>query len=131
VFCLAISPQNTKLLSGSEDDKAIIWNIGSFIHGGEIERQIIDYHKDSVTKVNFNYNGSLFATADMLGKIVIFDGTTNAMLYEIDYCDDIEWTSWHHSVDILFAGTSSGVVHMFLLSKSQVEQSKVRSTYNF
>jgi WD40 repeat protein len=30
VFCLAISPQKNKLLTGSEDDKAIVWNIESF-----------------------------------------------------------------------------------------------------
>jgi len=128
VFCLAISPQKEKLLSGSEDDKAIVWNIESFSNTGRIESQIIDLHKDSVLKVNFNHNGSLFATADMLGKIYIHDSTNNSMLYEVDYCDDIEWTLWHHSVDILFAGTASGAVHMFLLSKEGIQQSKIYVT---
>ncbi|KAI6176353.1 Angio-associated migratory cell protein [Aphelenchoides bicaudatus] len=128
VFCLAISPQNNKLLTGSEDDKAIVWNINGFKNTGQIESQIIDLHKDSVLKVNFNHNGTLFATADMLGKIFIFDAITNAMLYEVDYCDDIEWTVWHHSFNVLFAGTSSGSVHMFLLSKTQIEQNKIYVT---
>lgn len=50
---------------------------------GQIEKQIIELHQDSVTKVNFNHNGTLFATADMLGKIFIFDAATNAMLYDV------------------------------------------------
>lgn len=36
VFCLAISPQGNKLLSGSEDDKAIVWNIENFKNTGLI-----------------------------------------------------------------------------------------------
>lgn len=56
-----------------------------FIILGKIENQVIDLHKDSVLKVNFNHNGTLFATADMLGKIYIFDAADNSMLYEVNF----------------------------------------------
>ena len=51
---------------------------------GQIDSHVIDLHKDSVLKVNFNHNGTLFATADMLGKIYVFDAGNNAMLYEVN-----------------------------------------------
>lgn len=47
----------------------------------------------------------------------------------MDYCDDLEWTIWHNQADILLAGTSSGQVYMFLLSRTQVEKVKVGSKY--
>lgn len=59
--------------------------IKSFKVLGQIENKVIDLHQDSVTKVNFNHNGTLFATADMLGKIFVFDSITNTMLYDVSH----------------------------------------------
>ncbi|KAI6214336.1 Angio-associated migratory cell protein [Aphelenchoides besseyi] len=44
---------------------------------------------------------------------------------EINESNDLEWTLWHPSCNILFAGASDGSVFMFLLGKTQVERSKV------
>ncbi|CAD5227791.1 unnamed protein product [Bursaphelenchus xylophilus] len=124
VFALAVSTDGKRLLSGGEDDLAVFWNLEEIGQNDNLPHIKINEHSDSVVSVAFNGTNTLFSTADMSGKIQIFDAQTGEKMYDVDYCDDLEWTLWHPQADILLAGTSSGQIYVFLLSKKQVEKVK-------
>ncbi|KAI6187372.1 Angio-associated migratory cell protein [Aphelenchoides besseyi] len=125
VFSLTFSSEHNLLVSGAEDDSAIVWEFGGARSFGDLQKTAIKQHEDSVIEVNFNHDDSLFATADMSGRIFIHETKSRSTLFEINECNDLEWTVWHPSCNILFAGASDGSVFMFLLGKTQVERSKV------
>ncbi|CAD5221976.1 unnamed protein product [Bursaphelenchus okinawaensis] len=123
IFTISLSQDGKRLLTGGEDDKAVFWNLENVNQGMTLNR-LLEGHTDSVVSVAFNGTNTLFCTADMAGKIQIFDSKTGEKLYDVDYCDDLEWTIWHSQADILLAGTSSGQIYMFLLSRKQIEKVK-------
>ncbi|KAK0417082.1 hypothetical protein QR680_012824 [Steinernema hermaphroditum] len=121
VFSLDVS--NCKwLASGSEDDTALLFDVQGDMKAAALK---ITDHTDSVTCVRFNSAGTFLATGDMSGKIVITTLSSLSQLCLIDDCTDLEWLTWHHSADILFAGGGDGMVWMWLISRNGVAQSRV------
>ncbi|KAK6049032.1 WD domain, G-beta repeat protein, partial [Cooperia oncophora] len=95
------------LASGGEDDVAFLW-----------DQQVSDSdpvtkieHDDSVTHVAFNNSQTLLATADMSGKIIITQLSDLSTRAKLSDCNDMEWTCWHNTSDILFAGDKDGIVY--------------------
>jgi WD40 repeat protein len=77
VFALAFSPDGKRLISGSGDNSAIIWEVES----GRILHQLSG-HQSSVVGVAFNGNGALVATAsrDRTLKLWSADGELRSTL---------------------------------------------------
>uniref|UniRef100_A0A1I7ZUW1 WD_REPEATS_REGION domain-containing protein n=1 Tax=Steinernema glaseri TaxID=37863 RepID=A0A1I7ZUW1_9BILA len=110
------------LASGSEDDTALLLDMQGDMNTPVLK---ITEHNDSVAYVRFNAKGTLLATGDMSGKIIITALGDLSRRCVIDDCADLEWLTWHTSKDILFAGGADGMVWMWLISGDGVAQSKV------
>ena len=111
VLCCDVSLDNKLVVTGGQDDKALVWNTST----QKTKFEII--HKDSVVAAKFNANSSLVATGDLSGNIQIFnlDGQS-CFEYEVD---DLNWMLWHPIAEnILLAGTKSGDAWMWKLSKT-------------
>uniref|UniRef100_A0A0N5AN74 WD_REPEATS_REGION domain-containing protein n=1 Tax=Syphacia muris TaxID=451379 RepID=A0A0N5AN74_9BILA len=107
------------IATGGEDDTAAVFRITDF------DKPILRIqHDDSVTSVKFNSMGTLLATGDMSGKILITDMSDMRRRCEMDDCGDLEWLEWHSVADVLFAGGGDGVIWMYLVGKTGIAQTK-------
>ncbi|RXG60627.1 Angio-associated migratory cell protein [Armadillidium vulgare] len=111
VFCCEISPCEDIGASGGEDDKAFLFDSKT----GNILAQC-EGHKDSVTNLSFSHNGMYLATGDMSGYIAVWKVQTFGKVWEFE-TDDLNWMIWHPSSNILFAGTRTGDIWMWLMPR--------------
>ncbi|KAI1717108.1 WD domain, g-beta repeat domain-containing protein [Ditylenchus destructor] len=123
VFCVCVSTSKRWLASGSEDDTALVWDLNKENDSEPYLR--VPEHMDSVNCVAFNSSSTLLATGDMKGKIIITVIATKLQRCKVEDSGDLEWILWHPSADILFAGSTDGLVWMWLISATGVSQSKV------
>ncbi|KAL6431501.1 hypothetical protein ACFW04_007238 [Cataglyphis niger] len=107
VFCCSLSKNSELAATGSEEDKAYLWNTIT----GEIILECTG-HKDSVIFTGFNYNDMYLATGDMSGIIKLWQISDKACVWETAL-DDITWIKWHNSANVLLVGLETGGVHMF------------------
>ncbi|KDR08461.1 Angio-associated migratory cell protein [Zootermopsis nevadensis] len=108
VFCCHLQPKAGRLaVTGAEDDMAYVWET----HSGEVVLQCKG-HKDSVTCVRFNYDGSYVATGDMSGVIQVWKIANKLQVWET-CIGDLTWLRWHHGANVLLAGTESGEVYVW------------------
>ncbi|EZA59540.1 hypothetical protein DMN91_011029 [Ooceraea biroi] len=107
VFCCSLSKNNELAATGSEEDKALVWNTVS----GEILFECTG-HKDSVIFVGFNFNDTYLASADMAGTIKLWQVRDKACIWDTSL-DDIDWMKWHDSANVLLAAVQTGEVYMF------------------
>lgn len=107
VFCCSLSKNSELAATGSEEDKAYLWNTVT----GEIVLECVG-HKDSVIFAGFNYNDTYLATGDMGGTIKLWQISDKACIWETAL-DDITWIKWHNSANVLLVGLETGGVHMF------------------
>uniref|UniRef100_A0A914XNF7 Angio-associated migratory cell protein n=1 Tax=Plectus sambesii TaxID=2011161 RepID=A0A914XNF7_9BILA len=105
------------LASGGEDDHALLWSLSD---NPPAEPQlVVEGHSDSVTFVRFNSKGTLLASGDMSGKIIITNVAKKERVAEYEDMTDLEWLQWHHGADILFAGGGDSMVWMWLIANGQ------------
>uniref|UniRef100_A0A915B3D9 Angio-associated migratory cell protein n=2 Tax=Parascaris univalens TaxID=6257 RepID=A0A915B3D9_PARUN len=121
VFCLDLFGDRW-LASGGEDDRALLFDLT--VNVNEPVQRICE-HIDSVTCVRFNSSGSLLASGDMAGKIILTETMSLKKRCEVEDPAELEWLEWHRSVDILFAGASDGLLWMWLIGLEGVSQTKV------
>ncbi|CAL1679026.1 unnamed protein product [Lasius platythorax] len=107
VFCCSLSKNSELAATGSEEDKAYLWNTIT----GEIILECTG-HKDSVIFSGFNYNDTYLATGDMSGTIKLWQISDKTCVWETAL-DDITWIKWHNSANVLLVGLETGGVHMF------------------
>merc|ERR1712048_182111 len=108
VFCVDVNPTNNKqIISGGEDDRALIWQLDGT--GPVIE---CDCHQDSVIAVGFSYDGRFASSVDMSGIACAWNSETGAREWMFE-CGDVEWANWHPAAPVLLIGCSSGDVYMF------------------
>ncbi|KAM0729222.1 Angio-associated migratory cell protein [Formica fusca] len=107
VFCCSLSKNSELAATGSEEDKAYLWNTIT----GEVILECTG-HKDSVIFTGFNYNDMYLATGDMSGIIKLWQISDKACVWETAL-DDITWIKWHNSANVLLVGLETGGVHMF------------------
>jgi len=108
VFAIAVSPSNLAV-TGGEDDLAHIWEIDT---GNKIFT--CTGHKDSITSVGFNHDGSLLATGDMAGFVQVWNVASQSKVWEFE-TGDLNWMKWHHASNVLLAGTNEGELWMWLV----------------
>lgn len=123
VFACAFHPQNNLCATGGEDDKVYVWNRNN----GEVIQEITD-HKDTVTEVHFNHDGTYLATGDMAGEILLHKiqessgnadkedgvGLTLRKVWEYSM-GDMSWMRWHKAANVLIAGSEDGEIYVFRL----------------
>lgn len=83
VFCCSLSKNGELAVTGSEEDKAYLWNTVT----GEIILECTG-HKDSVIFAEFNSDDTYLATGDMAGTIKLWRISDKTCVWETSL-DDI------------------------------------------
>lgn len=78
MFCCSLSKNGELAATGSQEDKAYLWNTNT----GEIILSTDTSHDDSVIFSEFNYNDKYVATADMRGKIKLWKTSDKTCVWE-------------------------------------------------
>ncbi|KAK6166332.1 hypothetical protein SNE40_023054 [Patella caerulea] len=108
VFTVQVDPKTRSLaVTGSQDDKALVWNIST----GDVVMECTG-HKDSVTSVGFSHDSMYIATADMSGLIKVWKTETKEEIWSFEG-GEVEWLKWHTMAHVLLVGTSDGDVWMW------------------
>lgn len=121
VLCCDVSSDDRLVVTGGQDDKAVVWEAATqqtlFEIGG---------HKDSVVVASFNVTSTMVATADMAGLVQVHDTTGERKAdYEVD---DINWMFWHPQAEsVLLAGTKAGDAWMWKISNSNPQTKTFQS----
>eukprot|EP01134_Creolimax_fragrantissima_P005480 CFRG5480T1 len=109
VYSLAISPADTNVsASGGGDDHAYIWRT----ENGVVLHELIG-HTDSVTAVEFSFDGQYLATGGLDGQVLVWDVSTGKHVVSCEGCTEIEWLKWHTKGHVLLAGSSDGNVWLW------------------
>jgi WD40 repeat protein len=114
VFCVAINPVDPDMiLSGSCDDKAILWDVKE-----KIARRTFADHKDTIVEVAFSSDGKYFATASLDATINVYvtkSGNHHKTLEGPG--GDIHWMTWHKEGYFLAAGSADTTVWLWNAKK--------------
>lgn len=125
IFTIAMHPKFPSpplAVSGGSDDTSFIWNVTD----GEIVQQLLPKHKDSVTMVGWNADGTLVATGGMDGIINVFacqspgDWTQWKHLVALEGGDEVQFLTWHPKGNVLAAGYGDCTCWMWQLPKGDV-----------
>ena len=121
VYTAAINPKIPYLiLTGGGDDVAYLWKYNS---SGNIDNSIkLDGHKDTVSSVGFNYDGTLALTGSYDGTIRIWNALTGELKQLLEGPEDIEWAEWHSKGNAVIAGSSDGTIWMWMAHNGQCLQ---------
>ncbi|KAH8322450.1 hypothetical protein KR067_011029 [Drosophila pandora] len=114
VFACSLHPTHNWAVTGSEDDRAYVWDVST----GEVLYEIKD-HKDTVTEAHFSHDGAYLATGDLSGELYVFKVSeqrderpilTKVWEYSMS---DMSWLFWHRGAHVLIAGSDSGEVFVW------------------
>lgn len=86
VFSVAIHPTQSIAVSGGEDDLGYIWDVKT---GAEIVK--LTGHTDSVTAVDWSFDGELVSTGGMDGKVRIWRHVKR---------DNSDWKTWEFLTEL-------------------------------
>lgn len=108
VFCCHLDPKtNSIAVTGSEDDKAYVWNVST----GNVVFECTN-HKDSVISAEFSHDGTYLATGDMSGIVMVWKVATKTVVWS-ESINDLSWLKWHPGSAVLLAAASSGEIYMW------------------
>lgn len=135
VYCAAIHPNiSGAIITGGGDDRAFIWTYGGEIDEmsnntiGAIKSAVeLTGHKDTITSVGFNFDGTMCLTASYDGTIKIWKVSSDItsapiLLHSLEGPEDIEWAEWHSKGNAVVAGSSDGTCWMWLANTGQCVQ---------
>ncbi|KAH8300528.1 hypothetical protein KR018_011835 [Drosophila ironensis] len=114
VFACSLHPTHSWAVTGSEDDRAIVWDTST----GEVLHEITD-HKDTVTETHFSHDGAYLVTGDLAGELFAFKVSEQSderpILTKVwEYSmSDMSWLFWHRGAHVLLAGSDSGEVFVW------------------
>lgn len=114
VFACSLHPSYNWAVTGSEDDRAYVWDIAT----AEVLHEITE-HKDTVTETHFSHDGAYLVTGDMAGELFAFKVSEQREERPIlarvwDYSmSDMSWLFWHRAAHILLAGSDSGDIYVW------------------
>ncbi|GAM17637.1 hypothetical protein SAMD00019534_008120, partial [Acytostelium subglobosum LB1] len=103
VYCVSINGQHQDVIAtGGGDDLAYLWSVGD----GKMVHKL-EGHKDSVSSIEFNFDGSLVATGGMDGTVKVWDVATGKQTVTLEGpSESVEWIKWHPRGNVLIAGAS-------------------------
>ncbi|XP_064545005.1 angio-associated migratory cell protein [Drosophila montana] len=120
VFGCNLHPKFNWAVTGSEDDRAYVWDTNN----GEVLFEITD-HKDTVTEAHFSHDGSYLATGDISGELLVFkvneqndDRPILNKVWEYSMFD-MAWMFWHRAANVLLAGGDSGEVYIWRIPSGE------------
>lgn len=125
VHCIGLHPVDSSIvITGGEDDKAFIW---SWKKDGSRATDIVQLHelsghRDTVTAVGFNFDGTLALTAAYDGTVRIWDSISGECKHILEGPEEIDWASWHSKGNAVIAGSNDGTVWMWLAMNGQCLQ---------
>ncbi|XP_022184827.1 angio-associated migratory cell protein [Nilaparvata lugens] len=99
VFCGNFNKAATLAVTGSQDDKAFIWDTSN----GNVISELKN-HKDSVVAAEFNYDDTLLATADLGGTIQVWNVTSSELIWS-EKIEEFRWMKWHSASSVLLCAT--------------------------
>ncbi|EDW19734.1 angio-associated migratory cell protein [Drosophila mojavensis] len=120
VFGCHLHPRLDWAVTGSEDDRAYVWDTNN----GEVLFEITD-HKDTVTETHFSHDGCYLATGDISGELFVFKVNESQddrpILYKVwEYSMfDMAWMFWHRAANVLLAGGDSGEVYVWRIPSGE------------
>ena len=123
-YCVAASPANgpagadTTVASGGGDDMAYIWNprTGKVVHE-------LHGHKESVSSIAFNHDGTLLATGALDGGIRVWNVESGELVQALEGPEeDINWISWHPKGNVILAGAADMLVWMWMATTGDCMQ---------
>ena len=107
VFCCNMNSNVGLVVTGGEDDRALIWRL----EDGKVDEEVAGWG-DSVTCAAWSKDGGLLALADMSGSLRVLrcPGYEKVWTFEVG---DLVWMKWHPVANVLFVGTEDSQLWMF------------------
>mmetsp|Transcript_54915 Transcript_54915/g.138741 ORF Transcript_54915/g.138741 Transcript_54915/m.138741 type:complete len:470 (+) Transcript_54915:60-1469(+) len=117
VLSVALSPVDRRiLLTGGQDDVAVIWSIEEDQGGGLkcVQRHRLTGHTDSVSQVAFSNDGKYAATASYDGTVRIWMPETGELIHTLEGpSKEVEWIMWHPKGHAILAGSADTMAWMW------------------
>jgi WD40 repeat protein len=116
VYAVAWSPvSRDTVATGGADDLGFLWRVGeeAFMENqGDVYE--LKGHKDTLTSVQFNNDGSQLATGAMDGCVKVWDVNNGTCLHTLEGpTESVEWVQWHPRGNILLCGSSDFTAWMW------------------
>jgi WD40 repeat protein len=110
VCCIDIHPINeSKILSGGCDDKAIIWNA---IDGSILK--VLDQNKESIAFAKFSSDGKYFATVCLDNEICVYKSESFELVKKFEGpTAEIPFIEWHSKASLLLCGSFDGTLWLY------------------
>lgn len=124
VYCVAIHPTRNLIITGGGDDNAYIWQINYnnlSQHDNNYLFQL-NGHRDSITAVGFNFDGTLALSGSYDGTVRIWNVEDGSLKLVLEGPEDIEWAEWHYKGNAVIAGSKDGTIWMWLAHSGQCVQ---------
>lgn len=117
VLAVAFSPADRRiLLTGGQDDTALLWSIEEGGSGGLqcTQRHRLVGHTDSVSQVAFSHDGKYAATGSYDGTVRIWDPQAGNLVHTLDGpSKEVEWILWHPKGHAILAGSADTMAWMW------------------
>ncbi|KAG9014804.1 hypothetical protein FRB94_008962 [Tulasnella sp. JGI-2019a] len=123
VFAVAAHPSEPLAASGGEDDVGYIWNV---MHGELVVK--LTGHTDSVSAVEWSFDGEMIATGGMDGRVRIWrrvgktDWKNWEFVTELQGPDEVKWLKWHPKGNVLLSGSNDATVWLWQLPSGNTMQ---------
>ncbi|KAG0142607.1 hypothetical protein CROQUDRAFT_50058 [Cronartium quercuum f. sp. fusiforme G11] len=118
IFCISAHPILSNLCAtGGGDDLGYIWNTTT--NGNPLIK--LEGHHDSISFIQFNFNGIYLATASVDGLIKIWYCKDHQTFHDWNFLLDLEgseevtWISWHPRGNVIVAGFADGLSTMWTI----------------
>ncbi|KPA17658.1 repeat-containing protein, partial [Candidatus Magnetomorum sp. HK-1] len=108
VLALALHPDRKRFASAGTDNSITMWEIDS----QKLLRKY-DGHKEEVTDIAFNYDGTLLCSTSNDGTAILWDVETEDFLQEFVHNDNVNSTAFHPQDNSIFTSSES---YIFLLN---------------
>lgn len=118
IFCMALSPSGTMVMTGDGNDLALIWDVE--------EQNVITTlkgHTDSVIWVGFSCKEEYCATASMDFTVRVYNLEDYSLRHILEGpAEEIEFACWHPRGNVILAGSRDCTVWMWDAKKGRCLQ---------
>jgi WD40 repeat protein len=102
VFCIDLSADGSRALSGGGDDTAYVWDTRS---GAQLHK--LSGHTDSISQCGFSSDGRLCATAGYDNVVKVWDAQSGALVRTLEGPSaEVEFVEWHSRGNVVLAGSA-------------------------